>query len=201
MVTIRASKIKFIEALREKDIVFFSSYDVRKIFSIKSENTLKQLLVRVKKEGIIEQLARNKYLFLHSQKEPSDFQIANFLVIPSYLSLESALSFHGFLEQFPYRITSITLAKPREIKIRNKIFSFSQIKKEYFKDFEKRDDFLIASKEKALFDYLYFAYKGLRSQSSLEELTVYLTNKSMKKYLAKNADKKLLSFLNQHVKL
>ena len=202
MGTSRVTKMKFLTLLRTKNIVCFTSDDVRKIFEIKSENTLKHLLVRLRQEGIIEKLTRGKYLFLHGKRGTSDFEIANFLVIPSYISLETALSFYGLLEQFPYKITSVTPLKPREIKIRGKIFSYSQIKKDYFKDLVKINNFLIASKEKALFDYAYFFYKGLRTASALKDLNfTHLEKKKARKYLLNNAEGKFLSFLKKNVKL
>lgn len=154
METYKITQVEFIRALREKNISLFNSQDLKKIFKVKSDNTLKHLIKRLRKASIIKRLARGKYLFLHSTKSPSDFALANFLKIPSYISLESALSYYGIIEQFPYRIFSLTLNKPAEIKIDGKIFSYSKIKKDYFKDYIKIDDFVIASKEKAIFDYL-----------------------------------------------
>lgn len=193
--------IDLIKVFRSKNITLFSPFELRKLYDIKSENTLKHLIRRLTKAKIIRRLKRNKYLFLHSQKNISDFEIANFLVIPSYISLETALNLYGILEQFPYKITSLAIGKSKEIKANQKIFSYSHIKKEYFKDFVKRDNFLIASEEKALFDFLYFAYKGLRSSSTTEDLYSYLIRSKVKKYITNNADDKFISFIQKYVKL
>jgi len=201
---IRGSKmtiLRVINLFKEKNISLFRSDDLKKIFKIKSENTLKKLLQRLKKANIIKRLIKNKYLFIPLEETTSDFQIANFLVSPSYISLESALSFYGLIDQFPYRIASITLKKSREFTIHKKLFVYSKIKKEYFKDFLKLDNFLIATKKKALFDYLYFIYKGLRPKSSMADLRNYLKEKEFKDYLLENADLKFLSFVKRHVKL
>jgi predicted transcriptional regulator of viral defense system len=146
-------------------------------------------------------LVKNKYQFLYAEKMPSDFSIANFLEPFSYISLESALSFYGLIDQFPYRITSISLKKSRQIKIENKIFIYSKIKKDYFKDFIKIDDFLIAKKEKAVFDYTYFVYKGLRSKTVLDDMKNIFFDKKIKNYLIENADKNFYGFLKRYVKL
>jgi len=66
-------------------------------------------LERLTKKGIIKRLTKRKYLFTFLESD--DFQIANFLYTPSYISLESALSFYGIITQFPYQITSITPKK------------------------------------------------------------------------------------------
>jgi len=118
-------------------------------------------LERLTKKGIIKRLTKRKYLFTFLESD--DFQIANFLYTPSYISLESALSFYGIITQFPYQITSITPKKTKIIKTLNKEFSYSHIKPELFFGYEKKEKFLIALPEKALFDYLYLCSKGLRS--------------------------------------
>lgn len=201
MGTGRISKIYFVEEFQKREIALFSTSDVKKVFHFESENTLKHLMRRLARKGIIQRLAKGKYLFIQSRKEVSDFAIANFLVYPSYVSLESALTFHGLLDQFPYEITSLTTKKPKRVKARGKIFSYSQIKPEFFKEFIKEGDFVIASREKAVFDYSYFVYKNQRPVARLKELQSTLREKEMKKFFLENAGQKFLSFLAKHVEL
>ncbi len=199
--SIQITKIKFITALREKGITFFSLNDIQKLFDIKNENTIKHLVIRLAKDNIIRRLIKNKYLFLHGNKLPSDFCTANNLVIPSYISLESALSFYGMITQFPYRITSIALTKSKSFIIGEKEFVYSKIKKEYFKDYVKTDDFLIATKEKAIFDYYYFIYKGLRPENKIEDLSLLVKKQAVEDYFNQNADPLFKKFFKKHVKL
>lgn len=201
MATYKISQVDFIKTFKEKNISLFTGQDLRKIFNIVSDNTLKHLIRRLKISSIIKRLTKDKYLFLHSSKLPSDFAIANFLKTPSYISLESALSYYSLIDQFPYRISSIVLDKPKEIKLDNKLFNYSKIKKEYFKDFIKIDDFLIASQEKAIFDYLYFIYKGLRPKNLIDDLKPYINKKETIFYLKMNAQGKFKNFLKTYVKL
>lgn len=195
------TRIRFINTLKEKNISLFTLSDIQKLFYFESKNTLKHMLLRLSKEKIIKKLTRGKYLFLLAKKDIFDFTIANFLVFPSYISLDTALSYYGILSQFPYGITSITLLKSRRVKLQNKLYIFSRIKNQYFRDFVKIDDFLIATREKALFDYLYFIYKGLRPISSIVEFELYIKEKNVIKYIRENSDKILLRFLKKHVKL
>jgi len=117
-----------------------------------------------------------------------EYEIANFLISPSYVSLESALSYHGIITQFPYQITSVTIKKTREIKIGQKIYSFAKLKKPYFNDFIRQDNFLISSKQKTIFDYFYFAYRGLRTLNLLDEIDEkVIKNKKLKRYLKEKA--------------
>lgn len=176
------SKVRFIDVFREENIGLFTTGDVRKVFGLEKEDTLKQLLKRLKATGVIKPLLKDKYVFLYSKREILEFETANFLVSPSYISLESALSYYSLIDQFPYRITSLTVGKTREFNVGGKTFVYSKIKPDFFKDFVRVDNFLIATKEKALFDYLYFIYKGLRPSNVLTDLKRYLKNESMQKY-------------------
>lgn len=193
------SKIDFIKKFKEKNISLFSTPDVAKVFDIKSENTLKHLLRRLSQEQIIEVLNKGKYIFLQGRSDPADFTIANFLLQPSYVSLESALSFYGLLDQFPYGITSVTAKKTREIKCRGKLYSYARIKKEYFSDFGKQDNFLIASPEKAVFDFAYFVYNGLRSKETLKDILNIHLKPALSRYLKTKAQGKFLKFISKYV--
>ena len=91
---------------------------------------------------------------------PSDFELANYLYQPSYISLSSALNFYGILVQVPYKITSVTPKLTRESYVNEKTFKYSHIKKEYFWGYQKAEGFLIAEPEKALLDALFFMSLG-----------------------------------------
>lgn len=127
--------------------------------------------------------------------------IASFLYQPSYISLESALAFHGIITGFPYQITSLTIKKPETFVFENRDYQYSQIASSLFWGYEKKENFLIATKEKSFLDYLYFAFKGRRVLDSvrlsddfeleqinkrrLKENLKMIRNKSFIKYLRK----------------
>ena len=157
----RLSQTEIIKKLNSEELGLFTVSDIKKFFSIKKDNTAYKIIERLSKKGILKQLTKGKYLF--SLLSSNDFQIANFLYSPSYISLETALSFYGIIAQFPYQITSITIKKTKTIETLNKEFSYFHIKRDLFLGYEKKENFLIALPEKALFDYLYFFYKGLRN--------------------------------------
>lgn len=172
------TKEKFINAFREKSISLFSWQDIFKIFDI-NPDAAKALFQRLKKRKIIQSLTRGKYLFLLAKKPPEDFEIANFLYKPSYISLETALSFYGIIDQFPYQVTSVSLRKTNNFKIDKKMFTYAHIKPDLFKDYKKENNFLIASPQKAVFDFLYLVYKGGRGKKNLELL--HLKNGNLNK--------------------
>jgi len=168
------SKEVAIKKLHQKKVSLFDVSDAKKIFAIEKENTLYKLLQRLEKAGVISRVIKGKYHFLF--REINDFELANFLVNPSYISLESALSFYGILPQFPYTITSITPLKSKKIIYQEKEYEFSHLKTKYFLGFEKKDNFLIAVPEKALLDELYLMAKKLR-KIHFEDLDLTQINK------------------------
>lgn len=184
------SKTKAIQILHQKRINLFNVSDAKKIFGIKKENTLYKFLQRLEKEKVIERIAKGKYHFLF--REINDFELANFLINPSYISLESALSFYGILSQFPYTITSLTPLKSRKIILKGKEYEFLHLDKKYFFGFQKLNHFLIALPEKALLDELYFVSKKLR-KIHFEDLNLAEIKKTCLKKFIQNY--KFLPFL------
>ncbi|MFZ3106613.1 MAG: hypothetical protein WA105_04450 [Candidatus Hydromicrobium sp.] len=176
---------KATKILYTKRVSLFSINDAKKVFNIEKDNTLYKLLQRLEKKDIIKRIENGKYLF--SFIEVSDFEIANFLTSPSYISLESALSFYGILSQFPYTITSITSKKSKRVIYEDKEYEFNHMESKYLYGFFKKNNFLIASPEKALIDELYFIAKKLRI-ISLEELDLTNINKKHLKSIVKKYD-------------
>src|SRR3989338_10301229 len=98
---------EIIKILREKNISLFSLADFGRLFKISNQQTLYKKIKRLEKNGFAEKLVKGKYLF--SFGEASDYKIANYLYSPSYISLESALSFYGIITGFTYMVTSIAV--------------------------------------------------------------------------------------------
>lgn len=155
------STTDIIRFLKEKQITLFSLADFERLFNISNQNTLYKKIQRLEKEKLIQKLVKGKYLFFLNQAD--DFSIANYIYQPSYVSLESALSFYSIITGFTYKISSISTKKSRTFDINKKEFQYSQIKQNLYWGYEKKADFLIAEPEKALLDYIYFSLKGLRN--------------------------------------
>ena len=168
-----------IKILKEKKIGYFTLNDFGRLFAVTNQNTLYKKIDRLEKKGIIKKLIKSKYFFLFA--DGNDFTTANFLYQPSYISLESALSFYGVITGFSYRITSLSPKKTRNITIGQKEYTYSHIGQNLFWGYEKKDDFIIAEPEKAFLDYLYFYSKGLRTLH-LDEFE--LSDLNLKKLLA-----------------
>jgi predicted transcriptional regulator of viral defense system len=176
---------KSIQILREKKVNLFGTSDARNIFNVQNDNTLYKFLQRMEEKKIIRRVANGKYLFMFGN--PSDFEVANYIVSPSYISFESALSFYGILSQFPYSITSVTTKKSVKNVFDDKEYEYSHIDKKFYFSYIKKDRFLIATPEKALIDQLYFTAKKLKSSTFLDELDLKSIDKKyfydiLKKY-------------------
>ena len=152
-----------IKLLQAKELSLLTLNDFSKLFNIDNRQTLYKKIARLEKAQIIQKLIKGKYRFLFQPAD--DFTLANFIYQPSYVSLESALSFYGIITGFPYRITSISIKPTKLIEVGQKEYIYSQIEKSLFWGYTKLDNFLIAEKEKALLDYIYFGIKGLRNLS------------------------------------
>lgn len=169
-----------INLLNEKEIPLFTLAEIGSILGVTNRESISKRISRLIKNKILKKLINGKYEYL--LKKSNDLTRANFLYQPSYVSLESALSFHSIITQFPYEISSITTKKTKSFEVSGKNFSYSQILPEYFFGYKKNDNFLIAEPEKALLDYIYFAKKGLR-KLDLDEMDLKRINmKTFKKW-------------------
>ncbi|HCM68506.1 MAG: hypothetical protein A2898_02045 [Candidatus Kerfeldbacteria bacterium RIFCSPLOWO2_01_FULL_48_11] len=140
-----------------KQIKIFSSLDIQRIFNA-SRKTVEGFLARYVKKGLIIKLRNEFYCF--STYLPSEFEIANNIYQPSYISLDSALSHHHMIPETIYSITSITSRATRNFTVNDVLYSYQTIKKDAYSGYVPQNirgyTILIAEPEKALADYLYF---------------------------------------------
>lgn len=130
-----------------------------------------------------QQLIRiKKGLFVVAQQEDtspiSRELIANHLYGPSYVSLESALSYHNLIPERVYRVRSVTMKRFKMYDTPLGVFEYRTVSPEYFsigiqqQVTQDNTAFLIASPEKALCDLIVLS-SGLRLQSS-KAVKIYL---------------------------
>jgi predicted transcriptional regulator of viral defense system len=151
---------EIIKCLQGSRLKIFTFSDLKRLFRIELDNSAYKTAERLVKKGLLSRLRKGLYASFFNTLD--DFEIANRLYPPSYISLETALSFYGMLSGFPYLITSVTFRKTKRIETVNKEFEYVHIQKEFFRDYEKQNNFLIALPEKALIDEVYFVSKGWR---------------------------------------
>lgn len=174
---------KLTKEIYDSGIVLFDIQTIRDISGIRKEASFFAVLNKLVKSEILEKIERKKYILKNSSI--NDFLLANFIYAPSYVSLESALNFHGILPQFPYEISSITLKKPLDKNIKGKSFSYVHIKRGLFWGYEKKENYLIAMPEKALLDYLYLWSKGLKTLNVDELDCSGLKKRTLKSFFEK----------------
>ena len=116
-----------------------------------------------------------------SKTEISRELIANHLYGPSYISLESALSYHKLIPERVYSIRSVTVKRAKQYTTKLGKFDYRTVPENYFsiglqqEQTESKNIFLIATPEKALCDMIVLT-PGLRIQSV----------KAVKTYLEEN---------------
>jgi len=144
------------QKLREHNLIIFSPRELQRLFSV-SNFAVSKFLHQYTKKNFFVKLRNGLYCF--SDNQPNSFVLANKIYVPSYLSLETALSFYGLIPESAYEITSVSTRATRTFKAAGKIFSYAKIKKNLFCGYTTaqlgEEKFLIAEPEKALFDYLY----------------------------------------------
>jgi hypothetical protein len=107
---------------------------------------------------------------------PEPFLIANHLRGPSYVSLESALSYWNMIPERVYEISSVTLKTSKIYNTPAGRFSYQQLEAPYYsfginhREYSSKQTVLIASPEKALCDKIILTPKiNLRSIKQTKE--------------------------------
>ena len=103
----------------------------------------------------------------YRRREPHAFEIANVLARPSYVSLESALSFHGLIPEAVFVTTSVTTGPPSTFDTALGRFDFRHVSRELFWGYaeelvggDRKRTALVARPEKALLDLVYLRPGG-----------------------------------------
>lgn len=192
----RVTISEIIKKLSSKNIPLFSLNEIGALLLINNQQTLYKRVDRLSKSKILKKLVKGKYYF--TLNDVNDFTMANFLYQPSYISMQSALSFHSIMTGFSYQITSICIKKPKTIEIDEKDFVYSKITPKLFWGWEKKEDFLIAKPEKALLDYVYFASKGLVSLD-WEEIVVEKLDKRLLLEWVEKYNNSVIKEIKKHI--
>jgi predicted transcriptional regulator of viral defense system len=130
---------------------------------------------RMVNKGILERLKRDLYLLADATVD--HFQIANRLLMPSYVSFESALNYWGLMTQIPETITSAA-QRSKTMQARQQEFLYSHLPDHIFRlGIVRENTYLMANAEKAFLDTLYYASLGKRS-ISYDELAVDRLNRT-----------------------
>lgn len=150
---------------------------------------------------ILKPLRRGLYLIECPGKPINydSFELALQIYGPSYISLESALSHHGWIPEAVYTVTSVTSRREKLFNTFAGQFRYSTVPKIsfYFEVAcvaEKNSAYLMAHPWKAIADYLY-VYK--KSWNSLKQM---MTDLRIEKNKIEEYDNSVLANLAEHYK-
>ncbi len=162
------TSIEYANLINQSERKFLTTKDISVLIDTKSRRTLEDIIKRLVNGKLLTQLEKGKYHVINTQV--SDFEIAQFIYSPSYVSFETALNYHGILSQFPIEITSATTKRRTTKLVNDKTFSYSKLNTKLFTGYYKEDAYLIAYPEKALFDQLYMISKSIKTEEYLDEM-------------------------------
>ncbi len=114
------------------------------------------------RKGLLIKLKKGIYLLNENDRliTPSNMFIANQLYTPSYVSLETAMSFYGIIPEAVADVTSVTTKKTARFRTPLGVFVYQHIKPEAFRGFiavkdNNGYDVFLAMPEKAIVDFFY----------------------------------------------
>lgn len=153
-------------ALRSNKLLIFTLRDVKNLFPAEKEKTIKNNFVRWRSKGYFVRLKNGLYEFIEKGSEPRipDLYVANRLYEPSYISLESALSFYSIIPDIAAGVTCVTSRPTRTFRNKYGSFFYRSCRRRAFTGYRLMlyDGFKIqiADKEKALVDFLYYRLRA-----------------------------------------
>ena len=144
---------------RIEELPYFETKELKLIlggdFSATTLVNLKNWL----KKGHLIMLRRGLYAVSEMKSRLDSIVFATKIYSPSYVSMETALSFYGIIPEAVFTVTSITTRKTNKFSTPVGNFSYQKIKKEAFGGFETRKQdgvsYNMALPEKAMADFLY----------------------------------------------
>lgn len=151
-------------------------------------------LTRWVKSGRIHQLRRGLYSIAppYRKTQPHPFLVANHLQRASYVSLQSALAYHGLIPETVNITTSVSTGRPERLETPLGIFEFRHLKTELLFGYQMADlggqSALVATPGKALLDLIYFQPGG-DSIAYLHELRLQNTDRLDLELIKKQAQK------------
>ena len=185
--------MKYLELKNElRDFTIFSLNEIRNI----EPGFHRRRLNEWQDKAYIKKVVREYYIFSDLKlTEETLFKIANRIYSPSYISLESALSYYHLIPESVYGITSISTRKTYHFRTSIGEFIYRTLKPPLFFGYDLikfHEKYLkMASMEKALLDYFYL-HSDIETEQDFDSLRI---NKEM--FFEQMDEKKLMNFLEK----
>lgn len=164
----------FLEILLNWSKPYISGIDLHHILD-KSPDSRQAIIKRAIQKGYLIPIRRDLYLIKNAKKTLlNSFEIATIIYGPSYVSFESALSYHGWIPEAVRTTTCASIKRAKEFETPVGIFSYEHIpiKAFSFGVEQHQQDALtlfIASPVKALADIVYARKRTWTSIGDLSE--------------------------------
>jgi len=163
--------IDAITSLRDLDQTVLQTRDVMAYLQINKSHATK-LLTRLAQANHLIKIKRGLWAFA-DKLDP--LALPQYLVapFPCYISLYSALYYHGMISQIPTVVFAVSLARTRQFNTPLCQVSIHHVNPQFYFGFEAHgtNNILMATPEKTLIDVLYFSSIKSRISKSLPEVT------------------------------
>ncbi|MFO7929356.1 MAG: hypothetical protein R6U35_06795 [Candidatus Humimicrobiaceae bacterium] len=159
---------KFLEIYKDQPLIDSSTFPLY----TKKPQILRVQVKKWKDKGKLLELKKGLYVFTEKYRKyniPKLF-IGNYLIFPSYISLEYALDFYNLIPERVNTVTSVTTKKTNRFKNSFGLFTYNTVKKDLFFGYEikktGREQIFFATPEKAIVDFLYINKNRISLQNS-----------------------------------
>jgi len=175
---------------------YFSKSDVL----LNDRNLLDYQLSLWVKKGNLLRLKNGLYAFAKDKEKIKGEEVAAFIYEPSYLSMESALAWYGFIPEMVYAYVSVTARINRTFSNDFGTFLYRHIQPALFWGYTETKTeyghYLMAEPEKALLDYLYLNLSKISNENDFANIR--LNMEAIKEKIDSEKFLKYLSAFNIH---
>jgi predicted transcriptional regulator of viral defense system len=175
--------------------LFYPAFDSRRLFEWQNK-------------GYIFKLRNGWYCFSDLEKgELFSFFVANRIYRPSYISLESALSYHNVIPEAVYSICSVTTNKTMIFGTSIGEMRYNTLHSRLYFGYEiiylNEKPVNIACPEKAILDFLYLHHYNSKeelidSRFSMDNISVDTMNNLLEKFKNKALEKRVKTLINAY---
>ena len=166
-------RVSVAQAVRAFGKTVFSTRQIAAL-SGSSLSATSQALRRLERQGLVKRVTRGVWCI------PDDPRFSMYSPVSllagshrAYVSLTSALHLHGLIEQVPQIVFAVTTGHTRMRRTAIAMYSYHRVHPHLFGGFEwygKRQDFLVATPEKALVDSFYLSSRKGRRFGTFPEI-------------------------------
>lgn len=152
----------FLTKIRQNKLYVFGVNEIEKYFSDSSGKTIQNQLQLWTEKKLLIRLKRGIYKVQFPEGGPiiPDMYIANRMYEPSYISLETALSFYSVIPGVAAEVTSVTTKQTKSFTNEIGSFKYRSCKRGTYYGYGIMPyagyNIFIAEKEKAVVDFIYF---------------------------------------------